>query len=117
MGIKFCQFTCLKIDKLIKIFASESILVHLINFLAVRVFQMKIFYHISKTTQLFGPIISPINNKHLLSEVKLQSWLEKWSFNPALTLVVFPYLTFIDAIRDPLYGFLNTSTDDIFLKF
>ena len=65
---------------------------------------------------MFGPIISPINNKHLLSEVKLQSWLEKWSFNPALTLVVFPYLTFIDAIRDPLYGFLNTSTDDIFFE-
>ena len=42
MGIKFCQFTCLKIDKLIKIFASESILVY---FLAVEVFQMKSFYH------------------------------------------------------------------------
>lgn len=113
MGIKFCQFTCLKIDKLIKIFASESILVHFIIFWPLGYFKWKI----SITTPLFGPIISPINNKHLLSEVKLQSWLEKWSFNPALTLVVFPYLTFIDAIRDPLYGFLNTSTDDIFLKF
>ena len=114
MGIKFCQFTCLKIDKLIKIFASESILVHRVSHFTVGVFQIENFYNFSKTTQLFGPIISPINNKHLLSEVKLQSWLEKWSFNPALTLVVFPYLTFIDAIRDPLYGFLNTSTDDIF---
>ena len=75
MGIKFCQFTCLKnwqIDQNFR-FPIDLGFYCLGEILCNSIIKKMRF-------KLFGPIISPINNKHLLSEVKLQKLVRKVVF-------------------------------------
>ena len=75
MGIKFCQFTCLKNWQIDQNFRFPIDLgFHCLSEILCNSITKKL------SLKLFGPIISPINNKHLLSEVKLQKLVRKVVF-------------------------------------
>ena len=75
MGIKFCQFTCLKNWQIDQNFRFPIDLDwHCLGEILCNSITKK------WSLKLFGPIISPINNKHLLSEVKLQKLVRKVVF-------------------------------------